>query len=155
MKVFFATLLTIAILLAAGYWLANKLAAESRAMGVSSSLSNGLLWPCPSAVFNCVNSDSQPTDSHFIIPISDPDGTRWAKLVATVDAMEGAELVLSTDDYAYFTFTTKFLRFMDDVEFHNRPADRLIAVRSASRVGKSDLGTNRRRIEDIRVALGL
>jgi uncharacterized protein (DUF1499 family) len=43
--------------------------------------------------------------------------------------------------------------FIDDVEFHLRPAERLIAVRSASRVGKYDFGVNARRIESVRQAL--
>jgi uncharacterized protein (DUF1499 family) len=96
-----------------------------------------------------------PTDSHFIVPIADEDGTRWRKLVQIVEKFEGADLVLSTDNYAYFTFTTKHLGFVDDVEFHYRPIEQLIAVRSASRVGKFDFGINRRRVEEIRVALGL
>ncbi|MES2624498.1 MAG: DUF1499 domain-containing protein [Pseudomonadota bacterium] len=154
MKSFFAVLFAVAILVALGYFGGNKLAADSRVMTVRSSLDNNELAPCPPEP-NCVNSDSMPTDSHFIVPISDTDGTRWAKLVATVGKMEGAQLVLSTDNYAYFTFTTKLFGFMNDVEFYRRPAAGLIAIRSASRVGMLDLGTNRRRLEDIRVALGL
>lgn len=154
MKTFFAAFLIIALVAAGGYRLVRQLAAESREISVNSSLIGDNLLPCPAA-FNCVNSDSMPTDSHFIVPISDEDGTRWSKLVRTVDNMEGAELVLSTDNYAYFTFTVKHLNFVDDVEFHNRPVEKLIAVRSASRVGKIDLGNNRRRVENIRAALGL
>ena len=48
---------------------------------------------------------------------------------------------------------TRLLRFVDDVEFELRTGDGVIAVRSASRVGYSDLGANRRRIEKIRKAL--
>jgi uncharacterized protein (DUF1499 family) len=155
MKVFFAVLIFAIIILLAGYWLGARLAAESRVMAVNSSLENNQLAACPPTP-NCVNSDSTPADeAHFIIPIADADGTRWAKLLTTINSMEGAKLVTFTDDYAYFTFTTKLLGFVDDVEFHNRPDDKLIAVRSASRVGKSDLGLNRRRVEEIRVALGL
>src|SRR5688572_8078684 len=154
MKTFFATILMLAVLGAGGYWLVQQLAAESREISINSSLINDKLLPCP-AGFTCVNSDSMPTDSHFIVPIADEDGTRWRKLVQTVDKMEGADLVLSTNDYAYFTFTSKRLGFVDDVEFHHRPAEQLIAVRSASRVGKFDFGINRRRVEEIRVALGL
>jgi uncharacterized protein (DUF1499 family) len=42
------------------------------------------------------------------------------------------------------------LRFVDDVEFLLVPAERVIHVRSASRVGYSDLGTNRKRVEALR-----
>jgi uncharacterized protein (DUF1499 family) len=154
MKTFFATIVMLAILGAGGYWLVQQLAAESREISINSSLINDNLVPCPGG-FTCVNSDSMPTDSHFIIPIADEDGTRWSKLVQTVEKFEGADLVLSTDNYVYFTFTTKHLGFVDDVEFHNRPVEKLIAVRSSSRVGKFDFGINRRRVEEIRVALGL
>ena len=41
-------------------------------------------------------------------------------------------------------------RFVDDVEFHLRSAEGVIAVRSASRIGTSDFGVNRRRVERIR-----
>jgi uncharacterized protein (DUF1499 family) len=43
--------------------------------------------------------------------------------------------------------------FIDDLELHLRSAEGLIAVRSASRLGYSDLGVNRRRIEDLRALL--
>ena len=45
-------------------------------------------------------------------------------------------------------------RFVDDVEFHLDPSGRVIQVRSASRLGHSDLGTNRRRVEAIRQQFG-
>lgn len=154
MKTFFSTLLVLALLGAGGYWLVRQMAAESRAISINSSLVDDKLLPCPAA-FICVNSDTIPTDSHFILPIADEDGSRWRKLVQTVDRLEGSELVLSTDNYAYFTFTTKYLNFVDDIEFHNRPIQQIIAVRSSSRVGQFDLGINRRRVEKIRIDLGL
>ena len=45
---------------------------------------------------------------------------------------------------------TRFLKFADDVEFRVDPLERVIHVRSASRIGHSDLGANRERIEDLR-----
>ena len=50
------------------------------------------------------------------------------------------------------TFTSLIFRFVDDVDFIVRE-DGTIDVRSASRVGHSDLGANRRRIEDLRERL--
>jgi len=47
-------------------------------------------------------------------------------------------------------FISKIFRFVDDVDFHLDETEKVIHVRSASRVGFSDLGTNRRRIEKIR-----
>lgn len=62
----------------------------------------------------------------------------------------GATVVIARDDYLYVQFTTRWLRFVDDAEFLLAPGEGVIHVRSASRVGYGDLGTNRRRIEAIR-----
>ena len=49
-----------------------------------------------------------------------------------------------------YEFTSALLRFVDDVEFVFDEDHRTIHFRSASRTGYSDLGVNRRRMEDIR-----
>jgi uncharacterized protein (DUF1499 family) len=49
--------------------------------------------------------------------------------------------------------TSAFFGFVDDLELHLRTAEGVIAVRSAARLGYSDLGVNRRRIEDLRALL--
>jgi uncharacterized protein (DUF1499 family) len=40
--------------------------------------------------------------------------------------------------------------FVDDLELELRASEQLIAVRSASRLGWSDMGVNRRRVEELR-----
>jgi uncharacterized protein (DUF1499 family) len=70
-----------------------------------------------------------------------------------VQSMPGAEVVTHNADYLYVRFTTRWLGFVDDAEFWADPAHRVIQVRSASRLGASDLGVNRARIERIRAAL--
>jgi hypothetical protein len=52
--------------------------------------------------------------------------------------------------YARYEFATPLLRDVDDVEFLLDAGERVIHVRSASRVGHADLGANRNRIERIR-----
>ena len=52
------------------------------------------------------------------------------------------------EHYLHAEFTSRIFRFVDDVEFLLE--DGIIHVRSASRVGRWDLGANRARIEDIR-----
>lgn len=76
-----------------------------------------------------------------------------AKINAVVGGMEGAKIVKSDPDYLYAQFTTRLMKFVDDVEFWYDPTAGVIQVRSASRVGKSDLGVNRKRIEAVRAAL--
>ena len=129
-----------------------KLAADSRKMTVTLGIEDGLLMPCPDTP-NCVSSDALLQDSHYIAPIADADGSRWAKLVARLSAMEGAELVAEDTGYARFLFLTPLLGFADDVEFHRRQAQGEIAVRSASRVGRGDMNANRKRVDAIRAIL--
>jgi uncharacterized protein (DUF1499 family) len=62
-------------------------------------------------------------------------------------------VVKSDSDYLYAQFTTRFMKFVDDVEFWFDPAHSVIQLRSASRVGRRDLGVNRKRIEAVRAAL--
>ncbi|MEP6971708.1 MAG: DUF1499 domain-containing protein [Betaproteobacteria bacterium] len=74
-----------------------------------------------------------------------------ARLVDVIRHMDGAHVVSEKPDYLYAQFQTRWLGFVDDVEFWQDPVAGAIQVRSASRLGKSDLGENRRRIEEIRL----
>ena len=76
-----------------------------------------------------------------------------AKIKTIVEAMPGARVVSSTPDYIYAQYTTPLMKYVDDVEFWFDPAAQVVQVRSASRVGKSDLGVNRKRVEAVRAAL--
>jgi uncharacterized protein (DUF1499 family) len=76
-----------------------------------------------------------------------------AKIKAIVEGMDGAKVVRSEPDYLYAQYTTKLMKYVDDVEFWFDPAAKVIQVRSASRVGRGDLGVNRKRIEAVRAAL--
>jgi uncharacterized protein (DUF1499 family) len=64
--------------------------------------------------------------------------------------MPGARIVEQRDDYLRVEFQTRVLKFTDDAEFWFDPAAGAIQVRSASRLGRGDLGVNRARIESIR-----
>ena len=59
----------------------------------------------------------------------------------------------SSTTYIHAVYTTPIMRYRDDVEFLLRTNENEIAIRSASRVGYSDMGLNRDRIEAIRTAL--
>jgi uncharacterized protein (DUF1499 family) len=152
MKILIGVATVLVLLIAFAAAATFKLAVDSRKMSVEVGVSNDRLLACP-ATPNCVSSDAAPADSHYIAPIEDPDGSKWAALLARLRAMEGVTLVTATSDYAYCTFETKLMRFVDDVEFHRRPERGQIAVRSASRVGRGDMNANRGRIEAIRAAL--
>ena len=101
---------------------------------------------------NCVSSQAPTDDSeHYVAPLTLAGGASEAiaKLKATVQAMDGTEIIEETADYLYAEFTTKLMGYVDDVEFY-ADGSGTVQVRSASRLGKSDLGANRTRIETIR-----
>ena len=79
--------------------------------------------------------------------------TTIAKLKGIVEGMDGAKVITNVPDYLYAQFTTSLMKYVDDVEFWFDPNNNVIQVRSASRLGKSDLGVNRERIEVVRAAL--
>jgi uncharacterized protein (DUF1499 family) len=73
-----------------------------------------------------------------------------SRLVEVVKAMPRTEIIQQTEDYLYAEFTSQWMGFVDDVEFYLPESSKVIHVRSASRLGESDLGVNRQRIETIR-----
>ena len=76
-----------------------------------------------------------------------------ARLKTVVQAQPGAEVVKAEGDYLYAIFTTRLMKYTDDVEFWFDPAQQVVQVRSASRLGRGDLGANRARVEAVRAAL--
>ena len=113
---------------------------------------NGVLAPCPDKP-NCVRSGA--TDPrHAIAPIAvtAPLPAALAALVGIAAAMPGARVVTARADYAHLEFATPLMGFVDDVELAVDAAGSVIQVLSASRVGTSDFGVNRKRIDDLRRA---
>lgn len=115
---------------------------------------DGRLAPCPASP-NCVSSDAPPSDGHYIAPLrvaGDPAST-WQALIEHLQRLPRYTIVERRDDYLRAEARTRLLRFVDDVEFHLRADRGEIAMRSASRIGYSDLGANRRRLEAMREAV--
>jgi uncharacterized protein (DUF1499 family) len=78
----------------------------------------------------------------------DPDAA-FTRLKRILSLRPDTTIIKETDRYLWVEFRTR-LGFVDDGEFHLSPEQRCIHVRSASRVGYSDLGKNRSRLEEIR-----
>jgi uncharacterized protein (DUF1499 family) len=116
-------------------------------------ISNGHLTDCPASP-NCVAS--QDADSkHAIEPIPyhlDRDKAREI-LLKVLTVVPRTEVIEQTDNYIHTTSQIPIFGFIDDVEFYFPPNEPVIHLRSASRVGDWDLGVNRRRMEQIRLAL--
>ncbi|MDF1800635.1 MAG: DUF1499 domain-containing protein [Planctomycetota bacterium] len=103
---------------------------------------------------SCVSSDAPPGAQHIEpLAFGARTGAAWTALVALLERTPRVELVEVTGTTIHAVFTTRLLRFRDDVNLELREADGLVAVRSCSRVGHSDLGTNRRRVEALREQL--
>ncbi|MBN8474616.1 DUF1499 domain-containing protein [Sulfuritalea sp.] len=73
-------------------------------------------------------------------------------LEGVLRGMPGIEVVEQRPDYLYALAQTRWLKFVDDLEFWVNPASGVIELRSASRIGRKDFGVNRQRIEAIRAA---
>jgi uncharacterized protein (DUF1499 family) len=113
-------------------------------------LVDGKLRPCPSSP-NCVSSESESAPSQ-VDPLTfkgQPEQA-WDELKDTLREM-GGKIQEEHTGYLWATFTSNLFRFVDDVEFRMIPAEGVIHVRSGSRVGHSDLGVNRKRVEKLRV----
>ncbi len=113
---------------------------------------DGKLAPCPSSP-NCVSSQSVAGDKeHYIQPVhySGSRDAAKAALISVIESMKRTKIITVTDDYVHAEFTSRIFRFVDDVEFYFDDATKTIHVRSASRLGRSDLGVNRKRVEAIR-----
>ncbi len=113
----------------------------------------GSLAPCPGTP-NCVQSQLDDAQ-HQIAPLTYGTDAEiaFAQLQAVVAAMPRTRIVTDDFPYLYAEFTSALMGFVDDVEFYLEPETQTIQVRSASRLGESDLGVNRDRIETIRSQL--
>ncbi|HET6880958.1 MAG TPA: DUF1499 domain-containing protein [Pirellulales bacterium] len=115
-------------------------------------LVDGWLADCPDKP-NCVCSQALEV-SHRIAPIdfSDASDTAWQRMKSVVSAMPHTKIVSEQDGYLHAECQTSVFRFVDDLELLLDAERQVIHCRSASRVGHSDFGVNRRRIEGLRRA---
>ncbi|MFO1318759.1 MAG: DUF1499 domain-containing protein [Burkholderiales bacterium] len=114
---------------------------------------DGRLKP-PPATPNAVSSQAT-TPYHAVEPLRyvGPAHRAAEALVEIIQGFPRTTLVVRTDDYVRAEFKSAVLGFVDDVEFYLPPGQKVIHVRSASRLGHSDFGVNRKRVETIRAAL--
>lgn len=114
----------------------------------------GRLSACPNTP-NCVCSyDTDKQHSIDPIKFSGDAGAAIARLKQIIEAIDLTQIIHASHDYICAEFQTSLMGYVDDVEFYADANASVIHLRSASRVGKSDLGLNRKRIEDIRAKFG-
>jgi uncharacterized protein (DUF1499 family) len=111
------------------------------------------LAACPKRP-NCVSSQATDAGHHvdpFVLRV--PPERGFAALRAAIAALPRTRIVVDEAGYLHAEVTSRLFRFVDDVEALLDPGGARIDVRSASRVGYSDLGVNRARVEVLRGAL--
>ncbi|HVC11453.1 MAG TPA: DUF1499 domain-containing protein [Burkholderiales bacterium] len=119
-------------------------------------VTDGRLTPCRPTP-NCVSSQADPTDArHYVAPLAFAGSAQqvMAALRRVIEATPRATVIRQAPNYLYAEFRSRLLGFVDDVEFICDEKSRAIHVRSASRLGHSDFGVNRARVEAIRARLG-
>jgi len=116
--------------------------------GVSTAAS---LPPCPSSP-NCVSTLAR--DWHAIAPLryTSTKAEAVRRLLAVLRAIPRTTIVESGHDSVRVEFRTLIFRFVDDAQFVFDDKTKTIHFRSASRLGYSDMGVNRRRMEEVRKA---
>jgi len=106
--------------------------------------------PCSSAP-HCVSSQADKASGHYVEPFAfagTADRARQALLKA-IYGHDNAKVERADDRFIHTTFRSA-LGFVDDVTFIVQPSDRIIDVKSSSRIGYYDFGVNKRRVETLR-----
>ncbi|MDO6656386.1 DUF1499 domain-containing protein [Anaerobacillus sp. 1_MG-2023] len=110
----------------------------------------GKLAPCPDKP-NCVSSQSTD-EKHGMKPMP-YNGTAEeaiAKLKTILTNRKRTEIVEEGTDYIRAEEKSKLFKFVDDIEFYIDTANESIHFRSASRTGYSDMGVNKKRMNEIK-----
>lgn len=106
---------------------------------------DGQLKPCPNSP-NCVNSFENDVEP---FPLQEGGFDKIKKILSSFPR---TRIISMSDDYIHAEVRSKLMRFVDDIEFLVDKENGVVHVRSASRLGYSDLGVNRKRVEAIRKA---
>ena len=146
-KIFKIILATIVILIVAVLVRFAMLGNNSKS-GEAPGLASGTLTLCPDKP-NCVCSEFTDDTTHYIAPL-DYSGTSpkkaWGDILQIIKE-SGGEVSVANEDYIAATFSVSLFSFIDDVECRLDTAKSRIHIRSASRVGYSDLGVNKKRVD--------
>jgi uncharacterized protein (DUF1499 family) len=111
---------------------------------------DGRLPSCPNRP-NCVSSQADdPARRVAPIPYADSREAAMKRLAAVIRDIPRSTIVNQGENSLQAEFKSRLMGFVDDALFYLDDAEKKIHVRSASRVGYSDLGANRKRVELIR-----
>jgi uncharacterized protein (DUF1499 family) len=140
--------LAVVAILAAVVLVRFAMLGHSSKSGQAPGLVSGTLAPCPDKP-NCVCSEFGESAAHSIAPLdysNAPPQKAWGDILQTIEEL-GGKVVIANDEYFAATFSSSLFGFIDDVECRLESSKKRIQIRSASRVGHSDMGVNRKRVE--------
>ncbi len=108
---------------------------------------------CPKSP-NCISSDAD-NESQRILPfqIKGASSEMWHLIKKSLLMLPRTKIITESPDYIHAECSSAIFGFVDDLELHLRPSNAIIAIRSASRLGYSDFGVNRKRIKTLRTML--
>lgn len=119
----------------------------------SPGLQDQQLIPCPDKP-NCVNSEFPEDNAHYTTPLLIEDD--WSNLqieLRQVIRQDGGSVQTTSALYLAAEYRSNWFGFVDDLEFRYDPAQKLLHIRSASRVGYSDLDVNRERVSRLKAVI--
>ncbi len=129
----------------AALYILSAAARQPKNLGVR----NGRLTPCPDKP-NCVSTQAERDEQRIEpLPLRQKPSEAMRELREMIQGMPRSKIVSEEADYLHAEFTSLLFRFVDDLELWIDEANQLIHARSASRVGYSDLGSNRKRVESL------
>jgi len=119
-------------------------------LGLKTDGEDQSLHPCPDKP-NCVSSFSEESSDAYTKPIKVEGEITSAhdNLVKIISSMDGAKIVTNEPNYLHAEYTSGLFKFVDDLELYF-PSEGPIHIKSASRLGHSDLGVNSKRVEKIK-----
>ena len=120
---------------------------------VKLGINNSKLATCPASP-NCVSSDAADAD-HHIEPfhLAGSPVEVWQMTKTLVAALPRTKIITAENNYLHAECRSALFGFVDDFELHLRPGEKMMAVRSAARLGYADFGVNRKRVEQLRSEL--
>lgn len=136
-----------------GFFLMRWLIQQASALPPNVGVENSRLAPCPDSP-NCVSTLADDADQRMEpLPLSGDPAAAMDEIETAVQQMPRAQIITRSDNYLHAEFRSALWGFVDDVEFLLDEDAGFIHFRSAARLGYSDMGVNRSRMEEIQQQL--
>lgn len=141
--------LKIIVVLAVAFIVLNIILAKMAKQPTNLGVQNGQLTPCPGSP-NCVTTQSNhPSSKMEAIAYEGTLADNMTKLKNVIEQFSKTNIISEKENYLHVTFGTPIFNYIDDVEFYFDDANKLLHFRSASRIGYSDMGVNKKRMQKV------